>query len=254
MFRVLVFVVALLASSSVRADIITFQDDGSYSSLDSVIRSGQPTMNFGARPDMIVGKTTAPDRIRSVFGYDLSAIPAGATINSVQFRLTAVSTDATSTAGVVTLELLQLTSPFTEGTGNSSGEANVHVSWDNRTTLTPWTTGGGDLGALLSSATANPNLAAGTAVNFGTSASFVSAIQAVVDGDGMFYFAVKGDSTVESENTRRIFFFGGGEHGTLDRRPLLTIDYTAPVPEPGTLVILGAIAACGLIVMRRRIG
>lgn len=253
MVRTLVFVAAFIGLSSVRADIITFQDDGSYSSLDSVIRWGQPTMNFGARPDLIVGKTTTPDTIRSVFGYDLSAIPAGATINSVQFRLTPVTTDATSADGVVTLELLQLTSPFTEGTGNASGVANADVSWNNRATGIQWTTGGGDLGAMLSSTTANPR-SPGTAVNFGTSANFVSAIQTVVDGDGMFYFAVKGDSSVESQNTRKIFFVGSGEHTTPGSRPLLTIDYTAPVPEPGTLFILGAIAACGLIVLRRRKG
>ncbi|HSI33580.1 MAG: DNRLRE domain-containing protein [Phycisphaerae bacterium] len=237
---------AIMVASPASADVIGFQQgvspDGLYESADSTIRSDNATSNFGTAGEVILGKTTAPAVIRGVYAFDLAAIPVGATIDAVSLRLVGSRDDTGSGSQEVTLELVALASTFAEN----------EVTWNNRLSATAWGTAGGDLGATLSSTTANPDtFTGGSVMTFDSTASLVSAVQSIADSDGVFYFAIKTESAVESANARRIFFVSGDAATTVANRPLLTVTYTA-VPEPGAALAVGGLALAGLGTRRRR--
>ncbi|MGC4003392.1 MAG: DNRLRE domain-containing protein [Pirellulales bacterium] len=245
-------VCVILGSAS--AETITLRD-GLSTAFDSTIRSNATNFdrNFGASNTTIVGKTTTPDTIRSVYGFDLSTIPAGATITGVSFRLIGDSADANSTGLTDTLELVRLNTAFTEGSGDGTGNSANDVTWNNRTTATPWGTAGGDLGTVLSSlTTSSDNFVAGQSLSFGASAAFISAIQSIADADGTFYFTIKGTAALEAQATRSIFFFRSAEFATAADRPQLTIDYAVAVPEPSVFLTAGAVGLVLAHVVRRR--
>jgi hypothetical protein len=253
-------VIALtLSASHAAADVMTFQQgvgpSGTYAgSTAATIRSDNPNNNYGGDVVSIVGKTVAPATIRSVFGFDVSSIPDGATINSVTFRL---FTDRADTAGsgdaVVPLELYQVTGTFSEGAAASTGAANGSVSWNFRgPSSAAWTTAGGDFSPTpLGSTSANPLLVgSGTIVDFVGTAGFVSALQSASDVNGTLSLLVKSSPATEAANAREIFFFRSDEHTNTATRPMLLVDYT-PVPEPTTTALLAA-GGAALLLRRRR--
>ncbi|HYE21045.1 MAG TPA: DNRLRE domain-containing protein [Tepidisphaeraceae bacterium] len=239
-------VAAVVVASPAFADVIGFQQgvspDALYESADSTIRSDNPTSNFGTSGDVILGKTTAPAVIRGVYAFDLAAIPVGATIDAVSLRLVGSRDDTGSGSQEVTLELVALTNAFAEN----------EVTWNHRLSTTAWGTAGGDLGATLSTTTANPDtFTGGSVMTFDSTASLVSAVQSVADAEGVFYFAIKTESSVEAASARRIFFVNGDAATTAANRPLLSVTYT-PVPEPGAALAMAGLALAGLGSRRRR--
>ncbi|HLA85797.1 MAG TPA: DNRLRE domain-containing protein [Thermoguttaceae bacterium] len=211
-----------------------------------------------------VANATVDDLMRCIAGFDLSAIPTGATINSVTLTVAPRQNDTTSLNAAYEIQLHKITNDnFTE-TG---------VTWFVRDianpTTTAWTTAGGDYDStVLSTITANPktwcdSLPAGYSANttityvFPTSSAFVAAVQDAADTDNVLNLLLR-SAAVEalpfSSTNRSIFPLVSDEPvttGTTNRRtvqemaPKLTIDYT-PVPEPGALVLLSGIALIGL--------
>jgi len=239
-----------------QASLITFKEGisptGAYTAPSATIRSDQGNNNYGADAITIVGKTTTPAVLRSVYAFDVSDIPDGAPIDGATLRLTVSSSDGTSISAPITLELYQLSASFTEGAGNSSGANNGNVSWNFRgpTSATTWGAPGGDFSpTLLASITANPRtVAPGTLVDFVGEPAFVSAIQAASDANATLYLVVKSAAVVESANVREIFFFASDENTNTAYRPALTVSY---VPEPASAAVV-AIGAIGLLARRRR--
>jgi hypothetical protein len=226
---------ACLASTAPAA-VITFQTgtlpaSGYTGGNSTYIRSDQATSNFGGQTSFIAGNVVSGADLHGLISFDLSLIPAGSTINSVSLTLFR-NQDATSQSVSVQLDLLALTQPFTE-TG---------ATWNTYNGTNAWTTPGGDYNpTVLSSFSANP-ASASSFQTFATSASFVTASQAAVNGSQPLYLIVKLDD--ETGLNRHIFNFSSDDNASLGQRPSLTIDYT-PVPEAST-ALLALIGAFGL--------
>ncbi len=202
-------------------------------------------LNFGAYEQLIVGTTTAPAVIRTVFGFSLASIPAGSTITSISLALRQVGPDnGASPDAPVTLELHQLTTGFTEGSGTGSGSNNGAVSWNSGgAASTGWVPGGPFNATNLSTVTANPKGAAGTIVTFNSTSDFVLAAQNSIGGDLSMIMKLATEDTA----VRRALFFVS-DNGAVGATPTLTIEYT--IPEPSTSML--AVIAGGALALRRR--
>lgn len=170
---------------------------------------------------VLLGDTAnADDYLRIVLDFDLThPALAGATINSASLILTVNERDASSGGSVDGLQTLEL-----RALGDSFSEA--AVSWFNRTNNATWNTPGGDFGATIASATANP-----TTVNPGNTIPFASSAltTAVREGiGGSCRFLIK---LATEDNLRSIFRLGSSE-GTAAYAPRLVIDYTSASSSP----------------------
>lgn len=212
------------------------------SAADGYIRANQTTGDTKNTTNTVflVGDTTNPsDYLRGVLSFDLNA-PAleGATINSVTLTLKIGSPDGGGSANAsATINLHQLAASFDEGTAD----------WTNRSAGTPWSTPGGDYGAVLANTSANASTAqTGNDVVFSGAGLTNAALSSV---GGTFYLLVKLNA---EDNVRNIFRFGSGE-GSSTYYPALVIDYTAAaIPEPSSYALLGGFIALGAAARRRR--
>lgn len=199
----------------------------------------------GAGAGLFAGRNGIAQTTRALLAFDIaSAVPAGATINSVSLRLVK---GAGPSAGN-TMFLQRITSDWGEGStvanggGGGGGQATtgsatwVHTFYNTQT----WTTPGGDFDAAAS---------AGISV-FGVGAYTWDApgmafdVQGWLDNPGSnFGWILRGTETGQSNASR----FASRESSVAADRPQLTIDYT-PVPAPGGV----AAVALGLAGMARR--
>ena len=213
-----------------------------YQSGVATLNQGAPDANGATGASNYIGHsgTGANAAFRSLDAFDISAIPAGSTINSVTLTLYgrgAAVAGASSTS--YTIELHELI-----GAGTEAG-----VTWNNRFDAAPagaggadgpWTNAGGDFSpTVLSSLSAAPSgVALNSAYLFSSSAAFVAAAQSALDGSGTLYLlGIAPVGEVASVETR--FNFGSDDFATAALRPLLSIDYTAPVPEPTSVFLIG---------------
>ncbi|MBN2022207.1 MAG: PEP-CTERM sorting domain-containing protein [Pirellulales bacterium] len=262
------------------AEMIQFQEDisptGSYQTTVTYIRSNAafPGGNKGADSTWQFGRTaTADDFLRCIAGYDISAIPAGSTINSVTLTISPRMNDTSTSVDQsfpVQLHVLTNDAGLVEGVSEED-DPKTGVTWfvgdlANQATTT-WTTPGCDYDpTVLSSITLNPEHMADGLPNppanassityvFQSSAAFVAAVQAAVNGDGVVNLLIR-SAEVEALPTgqRAIFPLAGDETATASgsqrvtipsQAPILTVDYT-PIPEPSSLVLFTA-AAAGLL-------
>jgi hypothetical protein len=83
---------------------------------DAYIRSDTPTVNYGSATTLYVGTEFVTKTARSLYQFDLSSIPAGATIESAQFRALLTATSLPSPT--LDIELKQVDTAWSEGTVN----------------------------------------------------------------------------------------------------------------------------------------
>lgn len=223
-----------------------------YVSSDTMIRGdgNNALLNFGTGTYNIAGKVPNGP-LRTLYSFSLTDIPAGATITSVSLTVRGERNDTNSPDAGVVFNLHQLVGGFTEGSGGLTGTAAVGATWGERAPGTAWTTPGGDyLAPVLSSITVNSRSADETTYTFGSSLALVAAVQNALNGNGTFSMIMKLNDTQEALGERRVFFLYGDDAVELANRPALTVTYEV-IPEPATAV-LGAFAAAGLLVRRRR--
>ncbi len=228
----------------------------SYSHAATFIRSDTPTMNSGARDQIIVGRNGAA--LRGLLAFDVSQIPAGAVIDSVTLDLWSVS--AGSGTALNTLELHKLLTIFTEGTGDgitATNGAGTGADWLTRTGSVAdlWNLSGGAAGSDFETATLatlagfNPSSApVGTRYTFSSTPALVAAVSGVAGTAAPLGLMLNmaNDTTGGSVFAR----FGSDNHATLAQRPLLTIRYSvdqapalatgnAPAAQTGVAAALG---------------
>jgi hypothetical protein len=167
---------------------------------------------------------------RALIGFDLSSIPAGSTINSVNLRLTVNKVRGTTSTP---FSLHRLNAAWNEGTSavgatvpDGQGEAATpgDPTWANRIFPgTPWATPGGDFN---STASATTNIT--TVGNYTwTSAQLAADVQAWVNSAATNFGWLLKSNEVTQLQAKRI---GSRESPTVAERPVLTVVYTTTTP------------------------
>jgi len=160
-----------------------------------------------------VGKLAPSKGRRPVLQFNIAEIPSSAIVQSAVFSLLRKGGDGNTQ----TVNLHGLTNSFVE----------TQVSWANRSTgpAVPWTTAGGDFGAVLSSTSVTK-----TNVRYSWSGSSLnSQVQTwVTTPANNFGLLLK---TPEDLDKRHQFY--AKEEGTISRRPSLSVTYVVPEPCQG---------------------
>lgn len=234
--------------------VITFQQEvtptGTYSHLSQDFR-GSGATNNGVQT--LVGYQTAGVlELRTVMGFDLSAIPAGSTINSVSLRLVSDGSQSGTIAGVGAVNLHEVVPNGIADNNMIEGQVNENT-WK---TGSNWTNNLGDFTtssmstAVLNNANSNTLLDAGETATFNSSPAFVAAAQSSFIAGLPLEFILVAPLAESTTGASNFFRFRSDDFATTPAdRPLLTIDYT--VPEPSSALVL-AVGGVVLLARRRR--
>ena len=184
---------------------------------------------------------------RALLSFDVSSIPPGSEISSVEVSFTIDAVPIGAIAGVASIHRLEddwgegtsnAPGPEGQGTTATTGDATwLHTFYDTA----QWTTAGGDFNASASQ-TANFGVTHETLV-FASSAQLIADVSTWVDQPGdNFGWIVLGDEPV-LQNARR---FSSREHTSPELRPRLTVEYT---PAEAAIPSIPAIGKAGLFIL-----
>lgn len=231
---------------------------------DTTLYSDNENYSSGAGTFVFIGSIASGAPRRTLLKFDLSGIPAGATITSVSLRVT-VSKAAVGTGLDDPGSLHRVLAPWGEGGSNgdpggigdqaTAGDA----TWSYRiygnpaggVPRTPWSMPGGDIVAGASAAIAINGIGAFT---FPSTPALVADVQGWLNEPSRNHgWLLKGDE-VESQTAKRLF--GRGANSSTDR-PSLTVEYTAAppvadgdVPLPAWAVVALGAALAGAVARR----
>jgi len=208
------------------------QGENGYTHTAAMIRGDTPTWNSGARDQMLVGKLSGGQGIRTVLSFGLESIPSGATITNVSLDLW---TSGESGPGLVnTLELRPLIGIPVEGTGSSSSNtsngAGTGVTWNSRNGQTTpedlWPTPGGHFGDTVLSSLPGFN-AALTQIprSFPNSPEFTALAQAAISENQPIGLMIVSPAT-EQGGSNRYVRFASDDAADSSLRPRLTVTFT----------------------------
>lgn len=241
-------------AGAARADFLTLTSSKD-NTLIELPSSGSSPLSNGSGPSVFVGRTNqSPGNAsrRGLIEFDLSSIAPGSQINSVS--LTLWVTQGLNNQGQ-TISLFPLLAVWGEGSSSTAGGAGAPAAPPDATwfyaqlATNPWTTAGGDFGALASAtATIAPG---GTSLTW-TGSGLVQDVQSWVDGTtANFGWLLRGNETLGG--TAR--GFGTHENPNSALQPVLSIDYTPPVavvPLPPGALLFGTGAFSMLLGARWR--
>jgi len=215
----------LIVGTPLQAAVITV-----YSSADTVIRQDQTGDNFGAYNQVWVGRSGKSNPVRrALFEFDLSSIPAGATINSASLRLTAVGFHTSASFG-----LYRTLVDWGEGvkTGKGGGTAAAgEASWNNRLTGTAaWGTPGGLAGTDYIATSSAAQTVSGTGAFTWSSAGLLADVQYWYANPtkNFGWFVI---SSLEGTANGSVNRLATRENTTVANRPQLIIDYSVATPS-----------------------
>lgn len=198
---------------------------------DATIYDNQPTHNGGAG-DLRIGRTTSAGSRRVLLRFDLSAVPAGAVVDTVTLQMVVTMVPpgfATPAPGY----LHRVGASWVEGTSSAGGGGGAEevgaVSWNAREHgVLDWSAPGGDFAPAASANTIMPDSVGGTAV--WTSPQMVADVQDWVDNPASNHgWILIGDEGVP-KSVRQFSSREGANP------PALTISYTLPSPPASNSV------------------
>jgi len=200
---------------------------GPAAGKDDFFQSNRTDLNSGAATWLLAGDwpTAFWGTMRSTLQFDLSAIPAGSTINSATLSLYQAGQGDNSTP---TLDAHYLTRNWTEGTGiwSATGDG---ATWGTYDGVNNWTSPGGDYNPTPSASAVAPNSTAAW-VNWDLTSLTQSWVDGSIANNGVL---IKQD--VENPAGTDIKLYISSDY-TADPslRPKLVIEY---IPAPGTLTM-----------------
>ena len=226
------------------------QGENGYSHIAAMIRGDTTTWNSGARDQMLVGKLSGGQGVRSVLSFGLGAVPPGTTITGTTLDLWTSGEKAPGS--VDALELRPLLGTVVEGTGSSSSNtsdgAGTGVTWNSRNGLTTtenlWSAPGGDFGGtVLSSMSGFDATLTNQRKTFASTAEFVAAARTAVLGNQELRLIIVSPATALGASNRFVRF-ASDDFATIENRPVLTVQF-AGTPLPGIHVGPAVTAASG---------
>lgn len=225
---------SVVAGASIAADVGADVVNLGSVKDNTVYQDPNGALSNGAGEFFFAGNNANNLIRRGVIAFDLSAIPAGSTINNVSLTL---HMSQTST-GAQNVSLHSLLSNWGQGTSDASGGEGggapstpgdatwIHSSYNTQF----WTNAGGD---FIASPSATLSV---DAIGFYTwnSAQMIADVQQWLKSPGTnFGWMLRGNEAAANTAKR----FDTRENAISDFRPVLTIDYT-PVPSPSALAVM----------------
>jgi hypothetical protein len=222
-----------------------------YTHTATFIRGDSLAWNSGARDQIIVGRW-GDKPMRLLFSYDLTGLPADATIEDATFELWTDSGGGTGTVG--DLELRPLSQKPTEGTGTGTSAtdgAGSGTTWQSRTggndVKDLWTTAGADFGPeVLSTAPGFDAKLQGHPIVFPGSTTFTALAENARSAATSLSLLVLSPATEEGA-ANSISRIVSDDNPDADHRPQLTVYYRgnyAPAPSTGpSLTAIAGVAA-----------
>ena len=142
------------AENSFKTANITILQPYPAMARDTYIGSSRPAWNRGAETSLQAGDLPGADRgtMRSLLDFDLSCIPAGATINSATMSLYQMGQGDSSSP---TLDAHYLTGDWSEGTGSGSVTGDG-ATWNTYDGSSNWASPGGDFNTVASASAVAP--------------------------------------------------------------------------------------------------
>lgn len=248
----IVFSVFLLTTPAA-AEIITLGASRD-NTLIQVPTAGSPQFSNGSGPTLFVGRNNGADgtfRRRGLVFFDIAGlIPEGSVITSVSLTMQVTNPGI----GADVVQLRRLFSDWGEGgsfaTGGQGAPAQPpDATWFyNRFNTSFWSTPGGDFAGAASASTLVSGLGLQT---WATTSLLVADVQSWLDAPATnFGWLLLGE---ESE-ARNVHGFATREAAGATG-PRLTIEYTAAIPEPGSLALaaVGFVCAVGFSRCWRRV-
>jgi hypothetical protein len=249
-----------LLMSTAKANVIVIIPDNK----DATIFEDPANNSNGAGPEMYAGDNGAGSPRRALLEFNIAAnVPKGATINSVQLTLVlamvAGQGGGNEDMTPRDIALHTLLKDWGEGTTNGAGQGQManpgDATWNQNffnanPNVNRWTNKGGDFTAAASADTiVSQNV--GAPYMWGSTPGMVTDVQNWLNAPGSnFGWILVGDEV--GMRTFRAFYTR--DQANPEFTPKLTVNYTAPVPEPSTLLPagLGALVGAGCWWRRRR--
>lgn len=209
------------------------QPDGT-AGKDTLLESASPTFNYGVITLAQAGEiSTGASSYRELIQFDLSSIPATATVNSATLTLRLILDGSARASNNRTLRAYRVKQAWTEGTGNGSATGDG-ATWNTYNGSSTWQTAGCS-GANDVEATDIGSVACATTDLTGDDKAITltaSAVQEWISGamtnNGLL---LKMDTELNDA-----YRFGSSDNVTASNRPRLVIDYT-PAGSMGLPVI-----------------
>ena len=222
----------VLVAGVVALTLPGFSETAILSSVaDSEIhRVSDPDTNYGTGSTVVSGQLNNGETRRALFRFDLSGIPAQATVTSATLRLQVVFRLPSGGGANSTFDLRRILKDWTE-TG---------VTWNSRLSpAAPWESGG-----LKGSSDASTNASSSVLVSgfgpytFSSTQNLVADVQLwVTNSSANFGWLLISQNEVSPQTARH--FAAKEDSGNA---PLLTINYTLPPPPASTnLILTGAV-------------
>ena len=105
---------------------------------DTYIKLANTGLNYGAATSLVIDRESG-DLQRALLQFNLSAIPASATITSATLTM-----QSTQIGGALNISIYEMLRAWAEGGGNATADA---ANWNESTPGTNWTSAGGDFNA-----------------------------------------------------------------------------------------------------------
>lgn len=175
---------------------------------------------------LFAGRTNQPLNRRALMAFDISAIPAGATITEVTLKLNC----SLSSSGAHSMALHRVAASWGEGTSNAgspggqgANSTTGDATWIHRMFNSDnWSTAGGDFSPAASAST---NVTGQGSYTWGSSSGLVDDVQHWLDNPSENFGWILIGNESQNKTAKR---FDSRENGTESNRPLLTITYTPP--------------------------